>query len=203
MHDILKRNLHYLERRSQKLADCLREISTAPSLELITAESGDLTARKYSRDGLYHFLHSRINPKREARMWSESQRVKMPCLVIIGIGLAYHIFELLEKCGNIENAYLIEADQRIFHLAMKVHDFSNLMQNSSIHFLIGAPLSVIETTLSTSLVQPFSFHIFSPIVSLYKDIYNPVRELIEKHLYALRLREGDGVENLLNQMGAA
>lgn len=203
MHDILKRNLFYLDGRSKTLADRLREISPDPSLELVTAESGDWTARKYSRDGSYQFLHSRINPKREARMWTDSQDNIMPCLVIIGVGLAYHVFELLEKRGYMEKVYLIEADERIFQMAMKVHDFSSLIQNSSIHFLVGYPLSTIEGIFTTSLIQPFSLHIFFPIVSLYPDIYNPIRESIEKHLCALRMREGDGVENLLKQMGAA
>ena len=200
MHDILNQNLQYFERRSQTLADRLKIISPDPSLELITAESGDLTAKKYSRNGSYHFIHSKKDPRREARMWTENQSIIMPCLVIIGVGFAYHVFELLKKCRNIENAYLIEADERMFQLAMKIHDFSSLIQNTAIHFLIGSQFSVIETSLSTSLVQPFSRHIFSPIVSLYPDIYNPVRELVEKHLCASRLKEENSVENLLNQM---
>jgi len=146
-------------------------------------------------------------------MWTENQRIVMPRLVIMGVGLAYHVFQLLKSCRNLESAYLIEADESIFQLAMRVHDLSSLIQNTSIHFFIGSPLSDIENGLVTDLVQPFSFHIFSPIVSLYPDIYNPVRELIEKHLCALRLKEqdgeapdrlsfADGVANLLKQMSA-
>ena len=214
MHDLLNQNLQYLEGRSQNLADRLRGISPDPSLALITAESGDWTARKHSLDGSYQFLHSRIDPRQEARMWTENQGIVMPRLVIIGIGLAYHVFELLKSCRNIKSAYLIEADESIFRLAMRVHDLSSLIQNTSIHFFIGSPLSDIENGLVTDLVQPFSFHIFSPIVSLYPDIYNPARELIEKHLCALRLKEqggetpdrlsfAEGVANLLKQMSAA
>ena len=203
MHDILKRNLLYLAGRSQNLANHLREIRPDPSLELITAASGDWTARKYSRDGSYQFLHSRIDPRLEGRIWAHSQGVIMPRIVIIGIGLAYHVFELLEKRGYMEKVYLIEADERIFQMAVRVNDFSSLMQNPSIHFLVGYPLSAIEEIFTTSLIQPFSFHTYFPIVSLYPDIYNPVSAFIEKHLCALRMSEGDGVENLLKQMGAA
>lgn len=203
MHDVLKRNLLYLDGRSQNLADRLREISPDPSLELITAESGDWTARKYSWDGSYQFLHSRMDPTHEARLWTASQGVIMPCIVIIGVGLAYHVFDIVKKCGNMEKVYLIEADERVLQMAMKLHDFSSLMQNPSVHFLIGHPLSAIEEIFTASLMQPFSFHIFFPIVSLYPDIYNPVRESVEEHLCALRMSEGDGVENLLNQMSVA
>ena len=193
----------YLEGRAQNLADRLRKIDPDPSLELITADSGDWTARKYSWDGSYQFFHSRINPWRESRMWADSQGAIMPCLVIVGVGFAYHVFELLEKRGYIEDAYLIEADERVFQMAMMVNDLSSLIQNPAVHFLVGYPLSVIETILSKSLIQPFSVHIFSPIVSLYPDIYNPVRQSLENHLCALRMSEGDGVENLLKQMSAA
>lgn len=201
MHDILNRNLQYLERRSPALVKHLRGTSPDSSFELIAAESGDWTVKRYSRNGLYHFLHSKIDPRHEARMWTESQRIIMPFLVIIGIGLAYHVFELLKKCGNIEKAYLVEPDAGVFYTAMRIHDFSSLIQNASIQFFIGAPLSAIEKTLTTSLVQQFSCHVFSPLISAYPDMYNPVRELIEKHLCALRLREGDGIESLLKQMG--
>jgi len=202
VHDILSQNLRYLERRSPILADRLREINPDPSLELIATESGDWTVRKYSRNGSYRFLHSRINPRQEANLWTENQCVIWPSFINMGIGLAYHVFELLEKRRYIGNAYLIEADEGIFRLAMMIHDFSSLMQNPSIHFLVGSPLLAIETVLSTFFVQPFSFHIFPSIVSLYPDIYNPIRESIEKHLCALRMSEGDGVENLLKQMRA-
>ena len=217
MHDILNRNLQYLEKRSQALANRLREMNPDPSFELLTAASGDLTARKYAEDGSYRFLHSRIDPKQEARMWTDSQRFVMPCFVIVGIGLGYHVLDLLKKCAYIENAYLIEVDERIFQLAMKVNDFSSLMQNPSIHFLLGYPLSSIEKTFSTSLVQPFSCHIFLPVTSLHPDIYHPIIESVEKRLYALRLRVGDeetfvrgacssfarGIENLLGRISAA
>ena len=196
------------------MANRLREINPKTSLKLIKAGSGDWTAKRDYPDGSYRFIHSRIDPRREARMWAENQRIVMPHLVIIGVGLAYHVFELMEKCACMENAYLIEADESIFQLAMRVHDLSSLIRNTSIHFLIGSPLSDIENDLVTALVQPFSFHIFSPIVSLCPDIYNPVRKLIEKHLCALRLKEQDGdaadrlsfaegVEKLLKQMSTA
>jgi hypothetical protein len=201
LHDILNKNLQYLERRSQDQANRLKIINPDPFLELITAESGDLTAKKYSQDGSYRFLHSKIDPQEEARIWIDSQRIIMPRLVILGVGLAYHAFELLKKIGNMETAFLIEADERVSRLAMSVNNFSDLLQNSSVHLLIGCPVSVIETTLTASLVSPFSFHIFSPITFLYPDIYNPVIEFIKKHLCELRLSEGDGgIERLLNQM---
>jgi len=203
LHDILNQNLQYLGRRSPVLADRLREIGPDPSLKLIAAESGDWTVRKSSRDGTHRFLHSRMDPRHEARMWADSQGVIMPRLVIIGIGLAYHVFDLLKKRGYVENAYLIEADERVFQMAMKVHDISSLVQNSSIHFLIDSPLSAMESIFSTFLTQPFSCHIFSPLVSIYAHKYNPVRESVSKHLCALRMREGDGVKNLLKQMSAA
>jgi hypothetical protein len=214
LHDILNQNLQYLKGRSQNLADRLSEISPDPSLELITAESGDWTARKYSWDGSYRFIHSRIDPRQEARMWTENQRIVMPRLVIIGVGLAYHVRELFNKCGNIEEAYLIEADESIFQLAMRVHDLESLIQNTSIHFLIGSPLSDIENDLVAAFVHPFSCHIFLSITSLRPDIYHPIIESVEKRLCALRLRAGDeetsirgacssfarGIENLLGQM---
>ena len=203
MHEILNRNLCYLEKRSQALANRLGEMSPDTSLELTNAASGDLTAIKYSGDGSHHFLHSRIDPRREAKIWTDNQCVIMPSLVIIGIGLAYHVFELLKRCGTVEKAYLVETDEGLFRLAMMVHDFSSLMQDTSVHFLIGASLlPSIPAIISTTLAQPFSCHVFPPVVSSSPDIYKSVRYLVEKHLCALRLAEDGGVERLLNQLGA-
>jgi len=189
----------------------LREINPDTSLELITAGSGDWTVRKNYLDGSHRFLHSSIDPREEARVWTGSQRVILPSLIIIGVGLAYHVFELLQNCKNFENVYLIEADERLFQLAMKVHDFSSLIHNASVHFLIAPPLTHIEKIFSTSITQPFSCHIFFPVVSSCLTIYNPIKELIEMHLYTIRLRKQDddtpdylpfpkGVEYLLDRL---
>ena len=217
MHEILNKNLVHHENTSQALVQRLRRISPDPSLELLTAQSGDWTARKHFQNGSQHFLHSRIDPRIEAILWAESQYIILPHIVIIGIGLAYHVFEILKKCGNIESAYLIEADERIFQMAMRVHDFSSLFQNTSINFLIGFPFPDIVRFLETSLIQPFSYHVFLPAVSLYSDTYNSVRKLIDMHLWKLRTKEGadentsiqnnsisfaKGVETLLYQMSA-
>jgi hypothetical protein len=172
-----------------------------PSFELLTAASGDLTARKYSGDGSYRFLHSGTDPKKEAGIWTGSQHIIMPHFVIMGLGLAYHVFELLKSCGNIENAYLIEEDESIFQLALMIHDFSDIIRNPAVQLLVGYPLMVIEKILAAALITPFSCHIFSPITSMYPDTYNPLIEFLEKHLCALRLIKGDGgVKSLLNQM---
>lgn len=210
MDDLLNRNLHYLGRRSQNLANRLRGITSDTAHEVMAAESGDLTARNYAGDGSYRFLHSRIDPLQEARVWTDNQRIVMSHIVIIGIGFAYHVRELFSKHGNIEEAYLIEADEQLFQLALRVHVFSDIILNPRIHLLIGSPLSAIKTILTASLRKPFSYHIFFPIVSISPDIYNPLIIFIERHLLTLRLKEGDtrknhqslakGVENLLNQM---
>ncbi len=201
MYDILNQNLQYLEKKSQDLANRLREIEPDPSIELLTAVSGDLTARKCYQDGSYQFIHSTIDPRQEARMWVHSQRIMMPCLVIIGIGLAYHAFELFKKCGSIEKAYLIETDERIFQLALTVHDFSDIIRNPAVHLLAGYPFPVIEKILAAALMKPFSCHIFSPVVSLHAELYSPLIEFIQNRLCNLRLKEEDGgVEYLLNQM---
>lgn len=212
MHNILKKNLHYLEKRYPSLAKHLRGTSPDSCLELVTAESGDLTARKFSPNESYRFLHGRIDPKEEARMWAEGQLAVMPRLVVIGIGLAYHVFELLKKCDTPESAYFIEADEQIFRLAMEIHDFSWLLKNTSIHFFVGYSRPALKKFFTTSLMQPFSCHIFLPVVSLYPDTYNRIIEYFEKRLCELRLAEEDGccrpnhlsfprgVERLLHQI---
>lgn len=214
MHDIWETNLRCLENRSQILAKRLSAIRPDSSLELITAESRDWTAKKYFPNGSHRFIHSRIDPKKEAKLWLQSQDIIMPRLVILGVGLGYQVFELFKKYEAIENAYLIEADEKIFRLALTVHDFSSLIQNTCVHFIVGEPFSVVAKKLLTSLIQSFSCHLVSGAVSSCPDRYTPVRKVVERHLYALRLREkngetstqgqrlavAQGVEHLLNQM---
>ena len=203
-----------LESRSQILAKRLSAIRPDPCLELITAESGDWTAKKHFPNGPHRFLHSRIDPKKEAKMWLQSQDLILPRLFILGVGLGYQVFELFNNCRSPEHAYLFEADEEIFRLALTVHDFSSLIQNTRVHFIVGEPFSVVAKKLLTSLIQSFSCHLVSGAVSSCPDRYTPVRKLAERHLYALRLREkngetstwgkrldvAQGVEHLLNQM---
>lgn len=214
MRDIRNGNLRNLKNKLQALPTCREKMVPDTSLQLVTAKSGDVTLKKNSGNQCHHFIHSNRDPRQEARLWVDNQRLIMPDLVIMGIGLGYHIFELLKRCEKIENAYLIEADERMFQLAETVHGFSGLADNAAIHFLIGQPLSNIAAKLTQSLVHPFSCHIFSPIVSLYPGKYHPVRKWVEKHLCSLRLsKRGDtppartdrltfarGIESVLYQM---
>lgn len=180
-------NMQSLGSRNRILTDRIKGLAPDGSLELITAESGAPTIRQDIGKDASHFIHSRINPVKEAQHWAQHQNIQKKSIVILGFGVGYHVFELIKMQPHSGAIHIIEADESLFRLALSLSDFSSIIDSEHIHFLVGQDIIFLEQILSSSLLKPFSYHIFLPAISLYRQFYANVVSLLDELLFRSRL----------------
>mgnify|MGYP001609349524 CR=1 FL=1 len=65
------------------------------------------------------YIHSAINPRDEARLWAEKLSKKGKVFLIFGLGLAYHVVELLKHVDEEAKLLIYEPDLKWVNLARK------------------------------------------------------------------------------------
>lgn len=88
----------------------------ARDYRLERARSGDLTIKTKGDPGFY--LHSRGNPRREARVWIDGiLELGKEAYVVFGIGLGYHVEAIYEKVAGRSRIEVYETDREMIRLA--------------------------------------------------------------------------------------
>ncbi|MCL2102596.1 MAG: glycosyltransferase [Syntrophorhabdaceae bacterium] len=124
----LEKNLKELEKLSPRLAKRLRDAESAGNVSVVASKAGPPSIKV--GDSL---LHSVYDPLREAREWVEHHRAEIESsssIAVLGVGLGYHIEELL----RVTDKLVIAFDPRIDVLlaASRVRDLSALFSRVSV-----------------------------------------------------------------------
>lgn len=135
------KNMKVLRKRMAVLARAL-ELNEGSDCEYIVdaAKSGTatLTIRK---DGRAFPIHSKYDPEKEALQQVNAMGLRNPkLLVIMGLGLGYHIRACLNELKN-ENYFIvvIEKDVSALQVAIDNVDISDLLGSDKIRWVIGVP----------------------------------------------------------------
>ncbi|MDD3146102.1 MAG: DUF115 domain-containing protein [Candidatus Riflebacteria bacterium] len=139
--NIYARNMKVLRRRMPVLVKAL-EMSRASDCEYIveTAKDGSMTLAIKNEDRVYQ-IHSKYNPQREAVQQVQGSKFVNPkLLVILGLGLGYHVRACLEELKG-QNLFivLIEKDVEAFRVALESVDLTDLLESDKIRWVIGVP----------------------------------------------------------------
>ncbi len=139
--NIYARNMKVLRRRMPVLVKAL-EMNPASDCEYIVepAKDGSMTLAMKKDDRVYQ-IHSKYNPQREALQQVQSSKLVNPkLLVILGLGLGYHIRACLEELKG-KNLFivLIEKDIEAFRVALETVDITDLLESDKIRWVIGVP----------------------------------------------------------------
>jgi len=121
----LSRNLTALSRHDPVLAD---EVRRAPAIDpafFEASRAGPPTARLPDTDARLVQLASRIDPQREARRLIEAHLAPGPVVyVVAGLGLGYHVAELLARRGPEDCVLVGEGNLALIRSALERFDFS-------------------------------------------------------------------------------
>src|SRR6056297_1439179 len=96
MKAVVERNLELLHSVDPQSADRLRRTPPAPSVSLEQSRSGlaVLVARHGERE---RWLHSRVEPEREANRLTDRLTTQTGTVVVFGLGAGHHIRALLKR----------------------------------------------------------------------------------------------------------
>ena len=95
----------------------------------------NLEYKKLNRSILYY---SPINPANEVSHFIDKLNFSDPnFLILFGIGLGYHLEMLIERFPKIQKIIVVEKDVACFKRALEISDFTRMLSNSRITFLIS------------------------------------------------------------------
>ncbi|MEF9951693.1 MAG: 6-hydroxymethylpterin diphosphokinase MptE-like protein [Clostridium sp.] len=86
------------------------------------------------------FIYSSYSPYKEVKRFWDSNIAKyegFESIVIYGLGLGYHVFELLKRVDNKFNIYIFDFDEEVYGILKNEIDFRVLDNNKNIHLFIG------------------------------------------------------------------
>ncbi|HNX77878.1 MAG TPA: DUF115 domain-containing protein [Candidatus Rifleibacterium sp.] len=139
--NVLARNMKALRRRMPVLARAL-EVFPASGCEYIVedAKDGSPTLAIKKDDKVYQ-VHSKYNPGKEAEQQVQNSKLVNPkLLLILGLGLGYHVRACLEQLKG-ANLFivLIERDIDALRAALESVDITDLIESDKIRWVIGVP----------------------------------------------------------------
>ena len=106
------------------------------------AKNGTLTL-VYSLDQTPYYLHSRFNPEAESTKIIANKDTSSGHIIVMGLGLGYHLQKLMETKGKISRILLIEPDLEIVKHSLKTLRWRKLMSRGDFFYVFGSDFEEI------------------------------------------------------------
>ncbi|HAV42862.1 TPA: hypothetical protein DCX15_02460 [bacterium] len=143
--DVLCQNLAVLTANYPKLAEKLNIAQDGEGATLVKTDSGDYTCVVDLPEGKKVFLHSRRNPQNEAvRLIDKFDFLATRVWILLGLGLGYHLFELIKRVDPLPQMLVIEKNIDVFKRSLTVFDWQGILKRKEIELFIGEEKEEIE-----------------------------------------------------------
>jgi hypothetical protein len=123
--------------------------SQQENIEIVSSRNGLPTVRVTKLDGKKIFLHSSVDPAREANTIAEGLEVSLGNFVVVyGFGLGYLIEALLNKLDEKIPLFVIEPDRALFCVAMSTRDLRSVTSSGRVVIVLQGAGSDLGTSFS-------------------------------------------------------
>jgi len=167
------RNISVLRRMHPEFA-FLNELETekGKNIDLLPASSGEITEKI---DGF--FLHSRLDPRREARRFLENT-TNTGCAVFFGFGLGYYVEEYLLRYPS-GNAVVVEPDPGQLKAAFEARDLSAVLGSPGFSLILAAEPDALAMVLNTIHAAAVSIVAPRSLVRPHEEYYTKLRAVVD------------------------
>ncbi len=188
----MKKNISILKKKQPDLARQLRAVSSSGSYAVEPARTGSPALFFLSSDGGKKTLHSSYDPVREAVRFVESLPLDGALhFLAMGLGLGYHLLELVERVGSSARILIVEKNLEVVHLAFSHRDLTPLLAHPGVRFAVAAEPEDAHAVLGKEKTA-FGLHghvpvEFKPLVDVEADYYASLRTCLDKTLRESRM----------------
>lgn len=148
------------------------------------AKSGDATLQRPTSNGRAVYLHSRYEPRDEAKRLVDrlpvSERITF---ALQGLGLGYQLAELASRAGRDAVFCIFEPDLKLIRTTLELHDFSDLLRNGRILFFVDADKSQLFLRLMPYITQMslgFEQVVHSPSFQVNPEFFDQMKIWIDE-----------------------
>ncbi|SFL45166.1 motility associated factor glycosyltransferase family protein [Pelosinus propionicus] len=160
----------------KKYANSTITAQTVPhdsAIELLPSRTEYPTLRVVGKNGQTVFLHSSVDPIKEAQRLASNVEVQVGDLIVVyGLGLGYLVETLLKQFDERISFFVIEPDQNIFQMAMGVRSLCDIFLSPRVFIHVGNSLVGMQNDFFT-FYDATRFHdIVLAGLSGHKTVYN-------------------------------
>jgi hypothetical protein len=159
-----------LRKRMSVLARALETNHTSDCEYITDRAKNSSKTLAIKKEGKTFQIHSKYNPQREASQQVKNMGLKNPkLLVILGLGLGYHIRACLEDLKD-TNLFIvvIEKDLQALQTALENVDLTDLFSSDKIRWVIGVPENQGYAVLNDMIKQSgIGFQLFLKTLQIF------------------------------------
>lgn len=147
--ELFQKNILALAKKDALLAKALADCPVGGEYRVVSAKSG-LPTLKVNKGGRHLLVHSMYDPEEDARALAGKIASIDPenMLVLFGIGLGYHLFELVRLTKGERKILAVESDMAIFKIALHYVDYSPLFELPALAFVVGDDMELLRQRLA-------------------------------------------------------
>jgi len=158
-------------------------ITVDDSIVLSESRTGLPVVKVRGEGGRWVTLHSMIDPEKESKMLAEMISVSEDqILVILGIGMGYHLFEIIKRY-NRSPVVVVERDENILEHFLSVYkDDERLKREDLIYISAESSVEIIEKISRFQIeneLKPFNIIEHTPSVRAFPTFYYELKKKIE------------------------
>ncbi|OPY58779.1 MAG: hypothetical protein A4E55_00653 [Pelotomaculum sp. PtaU1.Bin035] len=157
-YNILKTNITSLQKFNFFIIESLLQKSFL-QIDKITEEKSNngMGTLYFHKDAKKYLLHSKYNPVAEAERIVQSINFNKDSLIIVfGLGLGYHLFELKDKISEDTRVFIIEHNMDVLKYTLTHVDLSPLFDTSQFFLIFGD-----EKQMGEIIVNLLSFNFYN------------------------------------------
>ena len=182
MNDIFNKNIQALSVKNSELPRRLAGVNT-DYVEVIESKNGNPVPCINLEDGRKLFVHSRVDPVREAeRFISEVDPSDKDLVIVLGFGFAYHCELLLEKVSPEVNVITIEKDEALLKSAFQSRDLEHLISLNNFYILADPTESLLGEIFRGKSSRNVMFITHRGSSQLHPDYYQNIISVIKSYI---------------------
>ncbi|MGE5343756.1 MAG: motility associated factor glycosyltransferase family protein [Candidatus Omnitrophota bacterium] len=142
---IYEENISFLTERFPQLLTLIRSAST-DSCRIEPAKNGSPTL-VYIKDGTSYYLHSRFDPEGESTKILQKKNLSADHLVVLGLGLGYHLETIMAQKDRLSRVLLIEPELTIVGYSLHTLRWRKLLTCRDFFYVLGPDLDLLAETI--------------------------------------------------------
>ena len=152
-------------------------------MEVVESKTGNPVPCINIDDGRKLFVHSRVDPLREAeRFISEIDLSDKDLIIVLGFGFGYHCEFLLEKISSGVNVIAIEKDEALLKKAFQSRDLESLIKRDNFYILADPSESFLSDFFRGKSSRNVLFITHRGSAQLYPDYYQNIISVIKSYI---------------------
>jgi hypothetical protein len=182
--EIFAKNLAHLKKKDPVLAEAVNSIRLSSRYAVTASKTGPPSLSMTLADGNRITLHSSYDPVKEASRFIDLCDIgKYTNFIVPGIGLGYHIQELVERVPRSSAVIIFEREIESLYWCLAKTDFTSVINHPGVQFQIAVDTSSVEGILEPNRIR-FSLNgyatiKFKPLVNADIEYYSQILKRID------------------------